>query len=101
MSSQHFFLKLIGPRPTFPMDITEAERALMQQHAAYLNEHFAAGRVLVYGPVMAATGAFGMGVIETPTEEEARQIMDADPSVKAGLNTYEVSPMRVIAARAL
>jgi hypothetical protein len=31
----HFFCKLIAPRPTFPFDMNESEKALMGEHAAY------------------------------------------------------------------
>jgi hypothetical protein len=49
-----FFLKLIPPRPTFARDMNAEERALMQQHVEYTRAHFEAGKVLVYGSVMAA-----------------------------------------------
>jgi uncharacterized protein len=93
--SETFFLKLIPPRPTFAADMTADERALMQQHVAYMGKHFEAGKVLIFGPVMAAAGGFGMGVLDVTDEDEAHSIMKDDPSVKAKLNTYEISPMRV------
>jgi uncharacterized protein YciI len=99
MEKQHFFLRLIPPRPTFPHDITAAERALMGAHAAYTKEHFDAGRILIYGPVLAPVDSFGMAVVEVMSEAEARAMMDADPSVAAGMNRYELLPMRVAAAR--
>jgi uncharacterized protein len=99
MSKQHFFVRLIPPRPTFPMDITEDERVLMQQHARYTRESFDAGKILVYGPVMVAAGAFGMAVFEAENETEVRQVLENDPSVLAGLNTYEIAPMRLGAAQ--
>ena len=62
MSKQHYFFKLNPPRPTFMQDITDEERRLMDKHRRYFQEHFAAGRVLLFGPVMASGGAFGHGV---------------------------------------
>jgi uncharacterized protein YciI len=99
MPRQHYFFKLIPPRPTFPHDITENEAWLMHQHSRYFDEQFAAGKLLIYGPVMAASGAFGLAVLEVESEAEARQFGEADPSVRAGLNRFEVSPMRVSGAR--
>ena len=99
MGKQHYFFKLIPPRPTFPFDITDDERRLMEEHSRYFDQHFAAGRLLLYGPVMAASGAFGLAVLEVDSEDEARQFGEADPSVKGGLNRFEISPMRVSAAR--
>lgn len=99
MSKQHFFLKLIPPRSTFPADMTAEERALMMEHVKYTQEQFAAGKVLIFGPVMAATGAFGMAVFEAADEAEVRAIMEKDPTVKAGLNRFELSAMRIGAAQ--
>lgn len=100
MDKQSFFLRLIPPRPTFHMDMSDDERRVMGEHAAYLKGHFDAGRVLIYGPVLAASGAFGMAVLHVADEAEARRIIDADPTVKAGLNRYELFPMPVAIARA-
>jgi len=71
----------------------------MEDHARYFQEEFAAGKLLLYGPVMAMSGAFGLAVLEVESEEEARRFGEGDPSVKAGLNRFELSPMRVSAAR--
>ena len=72
----------------------------MDEHGRYFQDHFAAGKVLLFGPVMAARGAFGLGVPEVENEAEARQFGEADPSVGAGLNRFEIHPMRVSAAHA-
>jgi hypothetical protein len=55
MSKQHYFFKLIPPRPTFPYDISDAEKLIMKEHASYFREQFAAGRVLLFGPVLTDT----------------------------------------------
>lgn len=99
MSKQHFFVKLIPPRPTFPMDMTAEEKLLMQEHVHYTREKFAEGKVLIYGPVMAPTGAFGMAVFEAADEAEVRGILQNDPTVRAGLNRFEIHPMRIGAAQ--
>ncbi len=100
MSKQHYFFKLIPPRPTFPHDITDDERRLMEEHGRYFQEQFDAGRVLLFGPVMSGSGAFGLAVLEVDSEEQARRFGEGDPSVRAGLNRFEICPMRVSAARA-
>jgi uncharacterized protein len=100
MNKQHYFFKLIPPRPTFPHDITESEKALMDEHSAYFQRQFEAGKLLLYGPVMAPGGAFGVGILEVADEAEARQFAENDPSVLAGLNRWEVYPMRVSGSRA-
>ena len=99
MSKQHFFVRLIPPRPTFPMDITPEEKLLMQEHARYTRQSFDAGKILIYGPVMMPGGAFGMAVFEVADEAEVRQVLENDPSVLAGMNKFEIHPMRVGAAQ--
>lgn len=100
MPKLHYFFRLIAPRPTFPYDMTEDEKRLMDEHAIYFGKQFAAGKLLLYGPVMANGGAFGLAVLEVDSEDEVRRFGEEDPSVQAGLNRFEYHPMRVSAARA-
>ena len=72
----------------------------MDEHSHYFQLQFEAGRVLLYGPVLAPSGAFGMGILEVADESEARQIGENDPSVLGGLNRWEIYPMVVAQARA-
>ncbi len=91
----HFFCKLIAPRPTFPFDMNESERALMGQHAAYWANMCAKGQVLVYGPVLDQKGPFGMGVFDAADQAAVQRFLDADPVMKAGIGfKVEVTPMR-------
>lgn len=101
MSKQHFYFKLIPPRPTFGADMTAEERALMQQHVAYTREAFDAGKILIYGPVLASAGAFGIAILEMDDAAEVQRFGDEDPSIKAGMNTFEFCTMRVGAARGM
>ena len=98
MSKQHFFVRLIPPRPTFPMDMTAEERSLMMEHVKYTHESFSEGKVLIFGPVMCAA-PFGMAVFEAADESEVKATLENDPSVRAGLNKFEIAPMRIGAAQ--
>jgi uncharacterized protein YciI len=99
MAKQHYFFKLIPPRPTFPQDISDSEMRQMEEHSRYFDQQFAAGKLLLYGPVMATGGAFGLAVLEVESEAEAQEFGEGDPSVKAGLNKFEICPMRVSGSR--
>ena len=93
----HFFCKLIGPRPTFPADMTAAERDVMQRHAEYWKDFMNKGLVHVYGPVMDPKGAFGMGVIEVADMDAAQRFAASDPVMKEKIGfKIEVNPMRAI-----
>jgi uncharacterized protein YciI len=100
MDRQYFYFELIPPRVTFPQDITSEERTVMEEHSVYFQQQFERGRVLLYGPVLAPKGAFGLAILEVADEAEARSFGADDPSVRAGLNRFEVYPMRVAGARA-
>ncbi len=93
-------MRLIPPRTTFVQDMTPEEEALMMAHAEYLKRFFDEGKLLAYGPVLAAAGPFGIGLFDVEGEAEADAIMRGDPTIVAGLNRYEISPMRITGARA-
>ena len=92
---RQFYLRLSFPRPTFAVDMTPAEHALMVQHRDYWMELFKSGKVLLGGPVNDPKGVFGFIVVEC-TEAEAQAMADGDPSVKSGMNRFEVMPMEVV-----
>jgi len=100
MEKQCFYFQLTPPRASFVQDMTADERALMAKHAAYFADLFATGKLLIYGPVLASLGPFGMAVLEVADEAEAQQICESDPTIRAGLNSFSISPMKVAAARA-
>ena len=79
----HFLLKLIPPRPTFPMDMTEAEGAIMQEHFVYWSGLIAGRTAVAYGPVMDPNGTYGIGVLELEDEVTARAVGTNDPAIKA------------------
>ncbi|MBV8595442.1 MAG: hypothetical protein JOZ50_04250 [Candidatus Eremiobacteraeota bacterium] len=101
MSKQFYFGKLVPPRSTFPGDMTDREKQLMSEHARYARSQFEAGRLLIYGPVTTHDGSFGLAVLAVDDEAEARRFFENDPTVLAGLNTFELHSMHVAASRAL
>jgi uncharacterized protein YciI len=93
----HFFCKLIAPRPTFALDMNEAEKKVMGEHAAYWKGMLDEGAVLVFGPVMDPNAPFGMGIMEGADESEIKRRTDADPVMRAGIGfKVEIMPMRAI-----
>jgi uncharacterized protein YciI len=90
-----FFIRLIPPRTTFLQEMTDAERKLMAGHATYWKDLFDKGVCLFGGPVLDPKGAYGVLAVRAASEEEARAPIAADPSVKAGLNHFDVAEMRI------
>jgi hypothetical protein len=81
---QYFLFKLTPPRLTFPIDMTPAEAAIMQEHFAYWRGLVADSKAVVYGPVMDPSGTYGIAVLEVESEHSAREIGNNDPAVRAG-----------------
>ena len=98
--SETYFLKLIGPRPTFGFDMTADERALMMQHVNYARQAFAEGKLLVFGPVLYPDDTFGIAVMQAETEDEIKAFIADDPTVQAGMNRYTYAPMKLGGAQA-
>jgi uncharacterized protein YciI len=80
------------PRPTFMDDSTPEEDEVMGRHFEYLEGLLESGRLILAGPSL--DPPFGVIVFEAEDEAEARRLIEADPSVAAGLQTPELHPFR-------
>jgi uncharacterized protein YciI len=85
-----FLFRLDPPRADFAQTMTAEEQQAMAAHMDYWQQLLAAGKVLVYGPVADPEGVWGMGVLRAADRAEVLAIGEADPSVTAGINTFEV-----------
>ena len=93
-STSHFLLRLIPPRPSFGADMTEAEGAVMAEHAAYWRGHMDRGAVVAFGPVAEPTGFWGMAVLETGSREAAEHLAAGDPAITSRtMERFEIHPM--------
>jgi hypothetical protein len=97
--SEHFLFRLLPPRPTFATEMTAGEAALMKEHIGYWNGLIETGSAIVFGPVMAKEGPWGLGIIEAADETGAKLVAEGDPTIKARLHRYELIPMRIGAIR--
>ena len=91
--TNYFVYKLIPPRPTFPVDITDAEAAIMQQHFAYWSPFEQRGTVVVFGPVLDPSGTWGLAVVAGDDLNEVSALTVEDPAVKSGMATFELYAM--------
>ncbi|HKP43455.1 YciI family protein [Mycobacterium sp.] len=85
-----FLFRLVPPRADFAQTMTAEERHAMALHMAYWQNLLTAGQVVVYGPVADPEGVWGMGVLRAADRAEVLAIGERDPSVTAGVNTFEV-----------
>ena len=90
----YYLFKLTPPRPTFPQDMTPAEREVMQAHSAYWSALAEKRVAIVVGPVVDPAGVWGVAVIEVVDEAAARALADSDPVARSGLAFhYDIFPM--------
>jgi len=88
-----FVFRLIAPRPTFALDMSDEEREIMARHAAHWQPYVESGRMVIFGPVLDATGSWGLGVIEADDEDELREFAARDPVVTTGTAEIEVGKL--------
>jgi uncharacterized protein YciI len=88
-----FVIRLIAPRPTFALDMTDEERAIMGRHAAHWQPLIDSGQMVVFGPVLDSTGSWGLGVIEAEDEDELRAFAARDPVVTTQTGRIELGRM--------
>ena len=83
---KYFFCKLTPPRPTFAIDMTDAERQLMHQHVAYWSELAAQGSDVGTAEFMAAWRR-----IADQLEEQAGEAEKAGHRRTAGQKLFRAS----------
>jgi uncharacterized protein len=92
--------KLLPPRASFPADISEAEAALMGQHAAYWSGLVERGVAIVFGPVLEPSGVWGLAIVDVADERTAARLTDDDPVIRSGSGfRYDIYPMPQAVAR--
>jgi uncharacterized protein YciI len=88
-----FVFRLIAPRPTFALDMSDEERDIMGRHAAHWAPYLESGQMVVFGPILDGTGSWGLGVVEADDEQELRLFADKDPVVTTGTAKIELGSM--------
>jgi uncharacterized protein len=73
--------------------MTDEEREIMGQHAAYWQRYLDSDQMVVFGPVLDDTGSWGLGVVESEDEDELRAFAAGDPAVTSGTANIEVGKM--------
>jgi hypothetical protein len=59
--------------------MTDDERTIMQEHAAYWKSYMDKGMVHVFGPVLDPKGVYGFGVVSVDDEQQLKEFINNDP----------------------
>ncbi|MBS1880494.1 MAG: hypothetical protein JST31_13345 [Actinobacteria bacterium] len=88
-----FVLRLMAPRPTFALDMSDEEREIMRRHAAHWQPYIESGQMVFFGPVIDETGSWGLAIVEVDEEEELRAFAAEDPVVTSGTAEFQIGRM--------
>jgi uncharacterized protein YciI len=76
--------------------LTPEESAAVAAHVAYLERLAAAGVVLLFGRTQTTDpSTFGIVIFRAGSSDEAQQIMQDDPAVRARVMRAEIFPFRI------
>ena len=91
------FYAIIKPyRDDFMTREVEEENKLMGDHFMYLKGLMEQGKLIIAGPTLIEKDPFGVYIFETETEQEAKDLLDNDPAVTAGIQiVQDFRPIRV------
>ena len=100
MRRQYVYVLRLTPRLHDPGAWTDAENKAVGLHFARLAKATEAGQVILAGRTTEPLDkTFGLVVFEAESDDAARQFMDADPTVTAGIMSATLHPYAVALAR--
>jgi uncharacterized protein YciI len=80
-------------RIDFLQTMTQEERMAMGGHLEYTKRLFSENKIVLAGPCL--DGAYGIVIFQADSEQEAREIFENDPVVKANIMDVELHPYKV------
>ena len=90
---KQYFIGFLVKGPNYTPNMPEDERArLLQKHLAYIRSQAEAGNYRLAGPFLDDEKIAGILIIDTPTRESAKKVVDGDPMVQAGRLAVEIHP---------
>jgi len=95
-SGQFVYVLRLVPRLQSEAAWTDADRAVVGRHFAYLQAAAERGQVLLAGRTAEPLDrTFGLAIFEASDEAAARRFMEADPAMAEGVMTATLHPYRV------
>ncbi len=101
MTEEQYFYVVIKPyRQDFIINPKEEEEQIMSDHFLYLKSLLEQQKLYLAGPTLIPEDPFGLIILEAETEEDARNLLENDPSVKAGIQQIaDFRPIRLSLTR--
>ena len=101
MTEEQYFYAIIKPyRKDFIINPKEEEDQIMSDHFLYLKSLLKQNKLYLAGPTLITEDPFGLIILRAKTEEEAKELLDNDPSVKSGIQRIaDLRPIRLSLTR--
>ncbi|WCB36898.1 YciI family protein [Gordonia polyisoprenivorans] len=81
---------------TFTRPIGEGDADVIAEHHAFIDARLASGELVCSGPRIPATG--GLIIFRGTDPAVAREVLNADPLVRDGVATYDITAFRATTA---
>jgi len=97
MKKKNHFYAVIKPyRQDFLTNPKEGEDKIMIDHFNYLESLLKQKKLFLAGPTLILEDPFGLIIFETETKEEAKKLLENDPSIRAGIQKIaDLRPIRI------
>lgn len=90
---QFLYTLKVVPRLVKAKGWTDADNKIVEQHVQQLQRLLTKGQLILAGRTLNEDeAAFGIVILEVESEAEARQLMESDPAVKAGIMKAQLFP---------
>jgi uncharacterized protein YciI len=101
MTKTNHYYAIIKPyRQDFITNPKENEDKIMQDHFYYLKSLMKQNKLFFAGPTLIPEDPFGVIILEAETTEEAKNLLENDPSIKAGIQKIDdLRPIRLSITR--
>jgi uncharacterized protein YciI len=97
---RQFLFRLEPVRGGFTLqNMTEAERPVVIEHAAYLKSMLDEGKLVLAGQAFDPAGFWGIVIVNAPDAEAATAMLNADPAIKSKMFRGTAVPFRIVFSR--
>ncbi len=93
---KHYYAIIKPYRQDFITNPKESEDKIMEEHFYYLKSLLEQNKLFLAGPTLIPEDPFGLIILEANSEEEAKNLLENDPSVKTEIQkVIDFRPIRL------
>ena len=99
-NKNHFYIVIKPYRQDFLTNPKAEEDDIMSDHFHYLKSLLEQKKLFLAGPTLIPEDPFGIIILEVETEEEAKKLLENDPSIRLGIQKIvDFRPIRLSLTR--